>query len=114
MASFLVQHASSAPDVAFEAEERRAKAGSRKPKDMGIPCPVCGKGKMAENTKGFYCTRFRDGCKFTIWKDALVRSGGPELSAKLMKLCVEKREVRGSTGVIHYDNGQIRFSPFGL
>ena len=113
LAAFLVQHASSAPDVPFDAEERRDKA-ARKPKDMGISCPVCGKGKMAENTKGFYCTRFRDGCKFTIWKDALVRSGGPELSAKLMKLCVEKKEVRGSTGVIHYDNGQIRFSPFGL
>ena len=113
LAAFLVQHASSAPDVPFDAEQRRGKAAGR-PKDMGIPCPVCGKGKMAENTKGFYCTRFRDGCKFTIWKDALVRSGGPELSAKLMKLCVEKKEVRGSTGVIHYDNGQIRFSPFGL
>jgi len=110
LAAFLVQHASSAPDVAFDAEERRGKA-ARRPKDMGIPCPVCGRGKMAENTKGFYCTRFRDGCTFTIWKNALVRSGGPELSAKLMKLCVEKKEVRGSTGVIHYDNGQIRFTP---
>ena len=69
---------------------------------------------MAENTKGCYCTRFREGCAFTIWKNELVRNGGPELSAKLMKLCVEKKEVRGSTGVIHYDNGQIRFSPFGL
>ena len=113
LAAFLVGHASAAPDVPFEKEERRGKKGKR-PKDMGIPCPVCGKGKMAENSKGFYCTRFRDGCRFTIWKDALVRSGGPELSEKLIRLCVEKKEVRGSTGVIRYENGQVRFSPFGL
>jgi len=31
-----------------------------------------------------------------------------------MKLCVEKKDVRGSTGVIHYHEGQIRFEPFGL
>ena len=110
LATFLTQQAGSAPDVPFEKEEWRGK-GARKPKDLGIPCPLCGQGKMAENTKGFYCTRFREGCRFTIWKDALVRAGGPELSAKLLKLCVEKKDVRGSTGVIHYDKGQVRFTP---
>ena len=44
-------------------------------------------------------------------KDALVRVGGPELSAKLLRLCVEKKDVRGSTGVIHYDNGRLGFTP---
>ena len=76
-----------------------------------VACPVCGQGKVAENSKGFYCTRFREGCKFTIWKDALTRVGGPMLNAKLLKLCMEKKDVRGSTGTIHYDAGQIRFSP---
>ena len=33
------------------------------------------------------------------------------LNAKLLKLCMEKKDVRGSTGTIHYDAGQIRFSP---
>ena len=74
-------------------------------------CPVCGKGKVAENTKSFYCTRFREGCKFTIWKNALVRSGGPELNAKLFQLCAEKKTVRGSTGTIHYEHGKIHFTP---
>ena len=31
------------------------------------------------------------------------------LNAKLLKLCMEKKDVRGSTGTIHYDAGQIRF-----
>lgn len=110
LAAFLVQHASGAPDVPFEKEERRGRT-ARKPKDMGIPCPVCTQGKMAENTKGYYCTRFRDGCKFTIWKNELVRSGGPELNEKLLRLCVEKKEVRGSSGTIYYENGKVRFVP---
>ena len=110
LAAFLVQHAAGAPDVPFEREERR---GRRKARDLGLPCPLCGQGRMAENSKGFYCTRYREGCRFTIWKDQLVRAGGPPLDAKLLKLCVEKKDVRGSTGVIHYENGQICFTPAG-
>ena len=34
---------------------------------------------------------------------------GRMLTAKLLKLCMEKKDVRGSTGTIHYDAGQIRF-----
>ncbi len=30
-------------------------------------------GQGGGKQQGFYCTRFREGCKFTIWKDALTR-----------------------------------------
>ena len=109
LAAFLVQNASGAPDVAFAPEERRGR--TKRVPTLGVACPLCGKGKVAENSKGFYCTKFRDGCKFTIWKNELVRAGGPELTAKLLKLCMEKKDVRGSTGVIHYENGAVRFTP---
>ena len=109
LAAFLVQNASGAPDVAFAAEERRGR--TKRVPTLGVACPLCGKGRVAENSKGFYCTRFRDGCKFTIWKNELVRAGGPELTAKLLKLCMEKKDVRGSTGIIHYENGSVRFTP---
>lgn len=109
LAAFLVQNASGAPDVAFAPEERRGR--TKRVPTLGVACPLCGKGKVAENSKGFYCTRFRDGCKFTIWKNELVRASGPELTAKLLKLCMEKRNVRGSTGIIHYENGAVRFTP---
>ena len=109
LAAFLVQNASGAPDVAFAPEEHRGR--TKRVPTLGVACPLCGKGKVAENSKGFYCTRFRDGCKFTIWKNELVRAGGPELTAKLLKLCMEKRDVRGSTGIIHYENGAVRFTP---
>ena len=110
LATFLVQQAGSAPDVPFEKEERRGRRRAG-PRDLGIACPVCGQGKIAENSKSFYCTRFRDGCRFTIWKNELVRMGGPEMTEKLLRLCVQKGDVRGSTGVIHYDKGRVTFTP---
>ena len=106
LAAFLVENAAGAPDVAFAKEERR---GKKRIPTLGVACPVCGQGKVAENSKGFYCTRFSEGCRFTIWKDALTRAGGPMLTAKLLKLCMEKKDVRGSTGTIHYNAGQIHF-----
>ena len=111
MTAFLVEQAKGAPDVPFEKEERRgASRRAKGPKDLGIACPICGKGKVAENSKAFYCTRYKEGCELKIWKDALVRGGGPALTGALLKLCAEKGDVRGSTGVIHYDKGRISFT----
>ena len=110
LTSFLVEHAAQkAPEVPFAKEERRVK-GRAKPRDLGLACPICGKGKIAENSKAFYCTRFREGCELKIWKNTLERSGGPEITEKLLRLCVEKGEVRGSTGVIHYKDGILSFT----
>ena len=68
---------------------------------------------MAENSKSFYCTKFRDGCAFTIWKNELERSGGPVMTAKLLELCMKNGDVRGSTGVIHYAAGRVSFTRTG-
>ena len=109
LTNFLVEHAGSkAPDVPFEKEERRGK-GRAKVHDLGLTCPICGQGKMAENSKSFYCTKFREGCRFTIWKNELERAGGPPMTEKLLRLCVEKGDVRGSTGTIHYEKGRVTF-----
>ena len=32
-------------------------------------CPICGK-DIVENTKAFGCTGWKEGCKFTIWKES--------------------------------------------
>lgn len=111
LAAFLVSHAAKAPDVPFEKEGRRTKG--KRPRDLGIACPICAKGRIAENSRSFYCTRFREGCAFTVWKDALVRGGGPPLTAKLFTLCAKNGDVRGSTGTIHYENGRVSFTPLG-
>ena len=42
-----------------------------------------------------------------------MRGGGPALSEKLVQLVLEKQSVRGSTGVIRLQNGQLSFTPNG-
>ena len=95
--------------VQFEKEERRGKGRKKAPsaKEIGIACPICSQGQVTENEKAFGCSRWRDGCKFTIWKDGLTRQGGPMLTAALVKLMIERRDVAGSTGVIHYEKGLL-------
>lgn len=43
----------------------------------GCTCPVCGKGAVLETSRSYCCSRLSEGCHFTIWKDCLVRGGGP-------------------------------------
>lgn len=118
-ASFLVDEAKrKETDVVFEREERaKGKKGGRKSspvRELDVVCPVCRQGRVTENSKAFSCTRWREGCKMTIWKECLVSSGGPVLTAKLIKLIIEKREVAGSTGVIRYEpGGQPKFEKRG-
>ena len=113
----LVDQAKDAPqDVAFDPEERRKGKGGKSRasavKNLDIPCPICGEGHITENSKAFSCSRWREGCKMTLWKDCLVSRGGPTLTVALVKLIVEKREVAGSTGVITYVPGELpRFNP---
>ncbi len=35
--------------------------------DLG-PCPVCHQGRIRASQKGWGCSRWRDGCRFTIWR----------------------------------------------
>ena len=49
----------------------------------------------------------------SIWKDMLIRGGGPELNEKIMRIILEKRQVTGSTGTIQLQEGRMRFYPKG-
>lgn len=115
LSAFLTQYAAeSAPEVAFEREERRGKGGRRSSqKTIGIACPLCKEGKITENERAFGCSRWKEGCKFTIWKDCVSRVGGPMLNEKLVKalLAAENGDLRGSTGVLHYHDGYVGFTP---
>lgn len=115
LAAFLTKFAAdSAPEVAFEQEERKGK-GKRKStlKTIGVRCPVCHEGEITENEKAFGCSRWRDGCKFTIWKDCVEKAGGPKITPKLVQalLGAENGDLRGSTGVLHYHDGYVSFTP---
>jgi len=115
LSAFLTSYAQDkAPDVAFEKEERRGK-GKRKnsSKTIGMSCPVCKEGQITENERAFGCSRWKEGCKFTIWKNAVEKAGGPVISAKLVQalLNAENGDLRGSTGVLHYHDGYVSFTP---
>ena len=38
--------------------------------DKGIgECPCCHKGKIKEGDKSFFCSEYKAGCKFSVWKN---------------------------------------------
>ncbi len=108
-AAFLVEQVKTQQDsVEFGEEERTIRKGKRARaiKTIGVSCPLCGEGKITENERAFGCSRWKQGCKMTIWKDCLEKAGGPAITANLAKLMIEKGDVKGSTGVIHYKAGE--------
>ena len=108
-AAYLVQQADEQQtEVQFEREERKAKGRKKTSsvKDVDAACPICGQGHVTENSKAFSCSRWKEGCQMTIWKNCLESRGGPTLTAALVKLVIERREVAGSTGVIRYTPGE--------
>ena len=78
-----------------------------------MACPLCGQGQVTENTKAFGCSRWQEGCKFTIWKDCVTQIGGPAIDINLVKalLSAENGDLRGSTGILHYHHGYVSFTP---
>lgn len=44
---------------------------SRKTNEVLGSCTLCDDGKILENTKAFYCSNWKNGCKFTVWKTSL-------------------------------------------
>lgn len=53
------------------------KPGTVKPAGLGR-CPLCQDGEIVETTQAYGCSRYRDGCGFTIWK----RVAGHRLTKK--------------------------------
>ncbi len=116
MSTFLVEYAKDrARPLAFPPDRQRKGYGSKGAMKSvpveGSVCPVCGKGKLRETAMAFSCTE--DSCKCTIWKNCLQRDGGPDLNKKLILLLLEKKELKGSTGVLAIRDGKILFTPNG-
>ncbi|MBQ1945402.1 MAG: DNA topoisomerase III [Clostridia bacterium] len=117
MTVFLVDYAKgNAPAVDFPEDMRRGKKGAKKAPAAkaieGVVCPVCGK-DVQESPKAFGCSAWRDGCRFTIWKNCLDRTGGPVLNQKIVQLLLKSGEVKGSTGTLKIENGFLTFTRTG-
>lgn len=124
LSAFLVNYArDNQLKASFPEDERRRKQRAQaaqkriaRMKPVGeLRCPLCGEGRILEGERSFICSRSAQGCAMTLWKDCLIRGGGPELTARLVELLLTHRAVRGSTGVVALtDRGQIAFYPQGM
>jgi len=57
------------------------------------PCPTCGN-PVIEGEKGFGCSNWKNGCKFTIWKDdKYIASFGKEVSKDMVQLLLKNGKV---------------------
>ncbi len=114
LSAHLVRYAASeAPDVAFATEQRRGKGARRKAAiaPLSARCPLCGEGQVTENSKAFGCSRWKQGCAFTLWKNALTREGGPTLTRAIAEKLLADGRVQGKSGEIVLEKAQIRFNP---
>lgn len=53
----------------IKAEVPGMRISARWQKDSIGKCPICKDGNVTENAKSYSCDRYKDGCKFTIWKE---------------------------------------------
>lgn len=116
--TFLVNYArNNRADIEFPDDGRRKQRAHalvlRGDPVEGCHCPVCHKGQVLENPRSFFCSRFAEGCHFTLWKDCLEQGGGPTLTAKLLQLLLDKTQLQGSSGIITLQNDTIAFFPNG-
>ena len=92
---FLVDNAyTSKTEVEFEKEEPKGTKRRTTSKGLG-KCPACGKGSIHENTKAYYCSEWKNGCGFTVWKDCL-DSYGAKADSDLIKALLKDGAVKGT------------------
>ena len=106
--------------VSFARDEKRPVEFEREVKGRGgkvrpaanivknIKCPLCGK-PVQETDKAFGCSGWREGCQFTLWKDALSRGGGPKLNAAIVTRLLQEGKVEGSTGMVIFSGETVSF-----
>ena len=85
---FIVDSADKPQSVRFEKEEKsygKSRKGTKKSsatQKLGN-CPICEGGAVLENSKAFYCDRWKDGCKLTLWKNSM-QAYGVEVNAEFI------------------------------
>ncbi len=71
--------------------KKAKQAKSKKPQKIKNAlgnCTLCETGQILENSKAYFCTNWREGCKFTVWKNTLSSHGlevTPDMIEELLK-----------------------------
>ncbi|MEJ7596562.1 MAG: DNA topoisomerase [Kofleriaceae bacterium] len=91
-----------------------------KPVDHELACPRCKAGKLLTGSRGWGCSRWRDGCRFVVW----FRTAGKQLTAAQLRDLVTRGKTRKArfqvadavvTGRLVLDpdatDGSARFEP---
>lgn len=88
--NFLVEYTkNSNTNVVFENEKNRL-AKNKSIKKFG-KCQKCN-GDIFENTKSFYCSNWKNGCKFIIWKNSL-ESFNIQLNGKIVEKLLKDKVI---------------------
>jgi DNA topoisomerase-3 len=97
--------------IVFPSGRKTTQSGKPRSKPLeDVICPLCRKGTVRENAKAFYCSRYKEKCGLTLWKNALVRAGGPALTGALVTLILHDRSVRGKSGTVTLSGASLSFT----
>jgi DNA topoisomerase-3 len=62
-------------------------------------CPQCGKGVVCEGKKSWYCSLYKSGCSFTVWKEICgARISAAEMQAMLSGGKTRKKKMKSRAG----------------
>lgn len=102
--------ANDSKDVVFT-DDNKNKTYKKKLTGLG-QCPICKNGIVFENTKAFYCNEWKNGCKFTIWKNSLESQGiviDAKIIKKLLKSGIIEKVEANSPGTFKTIKGNLVF-----
>lgn len=69
-------------------------------------CPLCEDGQILSNSKAYYCTNWKGGCKFTAWKNTL-DAYDKNVDDELIKEIIKKKKI-DNFEVVFTKTNQIR------
>ncbi|MCT4620455.1 MAG: DNA topoisomerase [Marinisporobacter sp.] len=95
--------------VTIPSRESDADHIPRKRKNSLGSCIACKDGKILENTKAFYCSNWKNGCKFTVWKNSL-ELYSQKVTPKMIKELLEKGNVKDIDIVLPQTNERCKAS----
>jgi DNA topoisomerase III len=91
-----------AEQVAAARQQQAGGSGRRATRGQGAPatdlgsCPLCNSGTIVETAKAYGCSRYQEGCGYTIWKSMGRRKLPKKIITQLLKAGVTDR-VEGFT-----------------